>query len=453
MAVLLAALLPVCVVSAEAPNAADAARPFSGFAPRVTLPVLLKAHSVVADDMNEDGHLDLVVAVAGANSVAFFAGHGDGTFEPATYLPVGMTPKFAATGDFNRDGHRDIVVADQDDGTISVLLGNGDGTFRPKVTYASCHGAHEVAVADFNGDGKDDVAVACHGQPYSVSVFLGNGDGTFQPQSVLTPGAEPTALVVGDFNGDGKPDLAFALRAADAVAILLGNGDGTFQPPVTYPTGHSPHAVRAADLNGDGILDLVTADDYANAISILYGKGDGSFGPHVDMAVNNFPKSIALADLNGDGRPDIVVTNTTYPTCCTVEGSTISVFINEGGGRFAARRDFDAGGNPFSLLVRDLNGDGKADVATANFVDQTRAYHVYLEITHGLGLSGKPARIAGTALILVIGLLISLIVRRRSALTGMVVTLILAVILAGWFYKWSKPRLDGDSHITILFGQ
>ena len=58
------------------PAASAAAGPFKGFAPRITLPIGRNAHSVVTDDMNEDGHADLIVAVASADSVAVLAGTG-----------------------------------------------------------------------------------------------------------------------------------------------------------------------------------------------------------------------------------------------------------------------------------------------------------------------------------------------------------------------------------------
>ncbi len=422
-------------------------------APRVALEVKPHAHSVIADDLNGDGKIDLIVAAAGADSVAIFAGHGDGRFDAPTYWPVGAAPKFAVTADFNKDGKRDIVTADQDSKTISVLLGNGDGTFKSKTSYPACNGTHEVAVADFNRDGNDDVAVACHGKPYFASVFFGNGDGTFKPRLDLHPGGEPAALVVGDFNHDGIPDLAYADRNDSTAGVLLSKGDGTFKEPMAFATGKAPHAIRTGDLDGDGNLDLVTADDRGNMVTVLFGTGDGHFEKRVDLPANSLPKSVAVADVNGDGHPDIVITNTTYPNCCTYEGSTISVFLNRGDGSFGPRQDFEAGGDPFSLLVRDLNGDGKADIVTANFIDQVPLQHWYLQTLRGWGVQPRVFKLLFLGFAVLGGLVVVSLGWRRARLASIVGGALVTAIIAGVFVEASRPRTDSPSHISILFGR
>ena len=445
-----ALLLPLLMPAL--PSVAADPTPIS-LAPRVMLEVRPHAHSVIADDVNGDGKVDLVVAVAGADAVAVFAGHGDGTYDPPVYWPVGQAPKFAVTADFNKDGRRDIVTADQDSKTISVLLGNGDGTFKPKTSYPACNGDHEVAVADFDRDGNEDVAVACHGKPYFASVFFGNGDGTFKPRLDLHPGGEPAALVVGDFNKDGIPDLAYANRNDSTVGILLSNGDGTFKEPLAFATGRAPHAIRAGDLDGDGNLDLVTADDRGNAVTVLFGIGDGHFGRRVDLPANSLPKSVAVADLNGDGHPDIVITNTTYPTCCTYEGSTVSVYLNRGDGSFAPRQDFPAGGDPFSLLVRDLNGDGKADVVTANFIDQTPMQSRYLDALHASRLPPAAFKLLFLGFAVLCGLIVVAVGWRKARLSGILIGALVTGVVAGVFWEVSRPRTDTGSHVSILFGR
>jgi len=429
----------------------ESLKPFS-LAPRITLDVGPKAHSVIMDDLDGDGKPDLVVAVESAG-VAVFKGHGDGHFDAPVYWPAGTTPNFAATADFNHDGKRDIVTADQDSKTISLLLGNGDGTFKPKVSWPACNGDHEVAVADFNRDGNDDVAVACHGKPYFTSVFFGNGDGTFKPRLDIHPGGEPGALVVGDYNGDGIPDLAYANRADSTVAILLSNGDGTFRDPLTFATADGPHSIRTGDLNGDGILDLVTADDRANKVTVLMGTGDGHFVRRQDLPANFRPKSVAVADVNGDGRPDIVITNTTYPQCCSYEGSTISVYLNLGNERFAPRQDFEAGGNPFSLLVRDINNDGKADILTANLIDQEPARARYLKLQHQSGLSPRTFHLLCLAIAVLCGLLVASLGWKRARMASILGGAVVTAIVAGAVWETSRLRTEGPSHITILLGR
>jgi hypothetical protein len=423
------------------------------FRPRVTLPVRDNAHAVIADDLHGNGHLDLIVAVAGADSIAIYDGHGDGTFAAPRYIAVGVKPKFVATGDFNHDGHRDIVVAEQDSNSIGILLGNGDGTFQPRTAYPSCNGDHELVVADFNRDGNEDIAVACHAAPYFTSVFFGNGDGTFKPRVDLHPGASPGAVTAGDFNGDGIPDLAFANHADDTVAVILSNGDGTFKDPIIYKTGHSPHSIRAGDLNGDGILDLVTVNDGGRSATVFAGKGDGQFERRLDLPATWLPKSVAIVDLDGDGKPDIVITNTSYPSCCTYEGSLVSVFMNQGDFHFAPRQDYYAGGSPFSLLVRDLNGDGKPDIATANWIDATPAQHAFNDLVHRTQLSLRALKFALLGLGAVAGVLIFAGLRRSSKLAAIVCSLLVAGAIWGFAWRGSHVGLEGGSHISILFAR
>ncbi len=424
-----------------------------GFRDRVTLPVTENPHSVTADDLRGSGHLDLVVAVAGANSIAVYDGRGDGTFAAPRYFPVGTKPKFVATGDFNRDGHRDIVVAEQDSNSISVLLGNGDGTFRPRMTYPSCHGDHEIAVADFDRDGNEDIAVACHAAPYFASVFFGNGDGTFKPRLDLHPGASPGAVTSGDFNGDGIPDLAFANHDDDTVAVFLSNGDGTFKPPAIFKTGHAPHSIRAGDLNGDAVLDLVTINDGGRSVTVFAGKGAGQFERRLDLPATWLPKSVAIVDLNGDGKPDIVITNTTYPSCCTWEGSLVSVFMNQGDFHFAPRHDYYAGGNPFSLLVRDLNGDGKPDIATANWIDASPAQHAFDYMVYRSKLSVRMMKAALLGFGALAGVLIFVLLRRSSKRAAIVCSVLVAGAIWGFAWSGSRVGLEGGSHVSILFAR
>ncbi len=300
-------------------------------------------------------------------------------FLVAPQYATGRSSYVAAVGDFNKDGKLDLVWVSSVGNLVSVLLGKGDGTFQDPVDYGVGWNPSGVVVGDFNGDGNLDLAVTsfsafadiCSNQCQSlVSILLGNGDGTFRPRmDFATGGLTPFSIAAADFNGDGKLDLVIANAQvpSNAVSVLLGNGDGTFEPPVNYITNASPQALAVGDFNGDGKTDLAVVSSTIGpnntySLSVLINKGDGTFQAPATYATADVPSSVVVADLNGDGKPDLVV-------ICT---GGVSVLLGNGNGTFQPHLDYTTGGSPASLgiageqgslVVADFNADGKPDIA------------------------------------------------------------------------------------------
>jgi hypothetical protein len=343
--------------------------------------------SVAVADFNGDGIPDLAVATSTyPGTVSVLLGQGDGTFLPAQSFPAGSNPRSVAVGDFNGDGKLDLAVANYNlSGSVSVLLGKGDGTFLPALNYAAGYNPRSVAVRDFNGDGILDLAVANAGtwpsfSDGSVSILLGKGDGTFLPAKTYAAGAGRRSVAVGDFNGDGKLDLAVAgygevyhpgypygywAPTDETVRVLLGNGDGTFLPAQAFPAGSSPQSVAVGDFNGDGIPDLAVANyTYPNpgTVSVLLGQGDGTFQSPQSYYAGGLPFSVAVGDFNGDGKQDLAVAN--------YGSNNVSVLLGKGDGTFQTALSvlsLPDGSFPLSVAVGDFNGDGKPDLAVATY--------------------------------------------------------------------------------------
>jgi hypothetical protein len=369
------------------------------------------ADFVAVADVNGDGKLDLVVANICASqsnctngSVSVLLGNGTGTFQTAvSFASGGEYPVAVAAADVNGDGKPDLVVANScaenssdcsyGEGVVGVLLGNGDGTFRPAVTYDSGGiAANFVAAGDVNGDGKLDLVVTNYcvssgcGGIGAASILLGNGDGTFQPAaSYGTGGVASASLAIGDVNGDHKLDLVLANSCGDSancasngsVSVLLGNGDGTFQAAPLYGSGGYGGGILATgDLNGDGKLDLVVTNGCLNSVncangsvSVLLGDGDGALQPAMNYSTPGNPFSVAVADVNGDGKPDLIVTNqcAAQNNCTGTGDGVVTVFLGNGDGTFQTAASYDAGGYaPSSVAMGDVNGDGKPDLVVAN---------------------------------------------------------------------------------------
>jgi hypothetical protein len=308
------------------------------------------------------------MAVLGAPFAASNTAYGSFVPSSSTQL-VGPQTWSIAVGDFNNDGIPDLVSAGVNDGLLSVMIGNGNGTFKPRVTYQAPLGSDPstVVIADFNHDGKQDLAVVNgYGGTETLSIFLGNGDSTFQPQVTYNAGIDPVGLVAGDFNGDGFVDLVAVDRANDTVNVMLGNGDGTFQPMVTYPVGNLPYAGVIGDFDGDGNLDLAVNNSDDGTVSILFGNGDGTFRPQVTYNVGTAPRSLAVGDFNGDGVLDLAVTNFGDNTVTILLGKS-----DHSGGFQVQAPVLATGTNPAGIAVGDFNGDGVTDLVVTNFGDNT----------------------------------------------------------------------------------
>jgi hypothetical protein len=355
-----------------------------------------KPYCVAIGDLNGDGHPDLATANNGqnVNTVSVLLGDGNGAFGVKTDFVTGPGPNSVAIGDLNGDSKPDLVASYWADlvflHTVSVLLGNGDGTFGAKTDYGAGGEPNSVAIGDLNGDGKPELVVANAGNSdnfgNTVSVLLGNGDGTFGATTDLHMGDTPYSVAMGDLNGDSRPDLVTPGSSRDRVSVRLGNGDGTFGAKANFGTGIEPHSVAIADLNGDGKPDLTTANSNpypTMSVSVLLGSGDGTFGAMTNFGTGSYPRSVAIGDLNGDGKPDLATAN--FGNYLTPPGTTVSVLLGNGDGTFGTKTDFGVGVDPRSVAIGDLNGDTKPDLAVANYSSNT----VSVLLGNGAGSFGE----------------------------------------------------------------
>ncbi len=350
-------------------------RTVPSFLPPVSYEADTEPVTVAVGDVNVDGIPDLVTPNFRGHTVSVFLGNGDGTFQAARNSAAGPVVS-AEVAEFNSDGKPDLVVATLGeypfaaDSSVSVLLGNGDGTFQAPYRVAD---SGFPVVGDLNGDGKLDLAIAlANFSDRHVGVLLGNGDGTFRPGGNFETLGTPIVPVLGDLNRDGALDLVAVNAGRDTLIVLLGNGDGYFQAARHYTAGRSPNSVALADFNRDGVLDVAATNaisflsSFRSTVTILLGNGDGSFRAPVQYELGPIlskPQMVVTADFNGDGNTDIGALVRDVPP---EYGTVVSVLLGNGDGTFRAATHHSVERYAQFVVAADLNGDGLADLATAN---------------------------------------------------------------------------------------
>ncbi|HKD04212.1 MAG TPA: VCBS repeat-containing protein [Terriglobales bacterium] len=107
---------------------------------------------------------------------------------------------------------------------------------------------------------------------------------------------------------------------------LVGPGFATgFRAARHFNVGSHPVAIAAGDFDGDGNLDLAVLNNN-RSVSVLTGLGDGTFRDRVDYTIGVDGRSIVVADVNGDGKADIAIGS--------AGTRTVSVLAGRGDGSF-----------------------------------------------------------------------------------------------------------------------
>jgi Zn-dependent metalloprotease len=227
--------------------------------------------------------------------------------------------------DVTGDGRADLVWNQR--GTINrtyVARSNGDGTFTRVLTAwdqpESGWGGYSLHVKDVTGDGRADLVWNERGTTNRTYVARSNGNGTFT--RVLTAWDQPESgwggysLHVKDVTGDGRADLVWNERGTtNRTYVARSNGNGTFTRVLTAwdqpESGWSGYSLDVEDVTGDGRADLVWNErGTTNRTYVVRSNGDGTFTRVLtawDQPESGWSGySLHMKDVTGDGRADLV---------------------------------------------------------------------------------------------------------------------------------------------------
>ena len=239
--------------------------------------------TLAAADIDGDGRLDLVTAGSFSDDVAWFRQVSAGVFAPAVLVDTGgllQDPLHLLAEDINSDGMIDLLVVGNESDNVVLFIQRPDREAFFLFNLDLPEGSAPVALTygDLSGDRLPDIAVATRD---GVSIFEQDG-ADFSLRGVSVSGEEysPTGLLASDFNGNGRMDLVLAdALPPGGIEILSASEGSDFSSSLVLSgedvqaagEGFLPAAIAHVDLDGDGEKDFVIANRSGDEITVFWG--------------------------------------------------------------------------------------------------------------------------------------------------------------------------------------
>ncbi len=179
-----------------------------------------------------------------------------------------------------------------------------------------------------------------------------------------------------DFSSLTRGDYSLSIYLTDSSGLQSNvvsksiSAEGGFGTAVNYPNPSNYLYLgntAIGDLNGDGRNDIVAIQGSNNTglVLIYYQNASGGIDNPVSLNTDVLPSGVAIADVNNDGKADLILCGLGKNVLIGHLGRIVVYLQDPATGQLMAPMEYtvSADYNLHSLVVADLNADGKNDVA------------------------------------------------------------------------------------------
>ena len=339
------------------------------------------SQSVHFVDLNQDGHLDLLVG--GHEEIDGFHiewGDGTGNWSIQSGPLTSMQPRDFATADINHNNSIEILIGGEGDqkGLQIWEINKASNTWNLHSSPIESGIFHAVKFADINNDGWADIIAVRSDSTEDGGIFVLLNDGNGKWLSGTGPMVKGifTGLSVEDLNDDGNLDIIASRRGGlgasrsrdqlweqvGGIQIWYGDGNARWEPEV-IPTESDAESVTVADINRDGRLDIV-AGLYQKGLRFWLGDAEGWQEESVSNA--GTWSAVRIGDLDSDGDRELIASSSV--------GTGIAIWSWKGDEFVAEDQQVPNYGVYLDLDLGDVQQRGQLDIAATRADGSTEVW-------------------------------------------------------------------------------
>ncbi len=340
---------------------------------------------IIADDLDGDSLLDIVVCDALSNTVSWIRQFPANIYTERILAKGLIAPAHVQAIDFDNDGDKDLIVAvlgflfpsNDRIGSVVILENDGQFSFREHIVVEKVARVSDVRAGDIDGDGDIDLAAAQFGYDDGETRWIENlGNWEFRSH-MLQNLSGPVNIELVDMDDDDDLDIILLVTQEwEEIYCFINDGRGEFQMKLIWGSENEDFGssgIYMYDLNKDGRLDILYSNgdafDYIppkgrpwHGLQWFENKGNLDFEYHrICTLIGAF--SPRPADIDQDGDIDLFSVSAFNLWEDTASQSFIWM-ENMGEMQFMKHDITNTPTHLLTLETGDFNNDGLTDFVT-----------------------------------------------------------------------------------------
>ena len=346
-----------------------------------------RERSVVSEDIDGDGMLDLLSTDNSANSIVLYrqtegVGIGQKTVGVSTYdratgrlgfpqpisiATAGATPVAMNTLTVNSGPALAVVVRDRRDHTVEIHRPDAEPVIVP--LEGVNRPPQSILAADFDRDGSTDIALFTPNEPMIMVTGIDTDEPTVltdreMPQFGLVQAAGPENTALLDANGDGSMELLIADQNFVRAARFDAESGWRVVDQITMPDASSRLSALTT-LDVEGRTTIVASDTAADLLILMSRDNAGAWRIADKLRIPGLRTTgLRSGSFTGDGAPNVLALTEDSFAIVRLAGERITL------DEFAVFRSDNEDRYEHDLTFGDLNSDGYMDMVVLDANEQ-----------------------------------------------------------------------------------